>query len=60
MSEVKQSKDLNLDPEKLKTSIKGILDHLVDLTVEVVMGGNPKKDEKETTNEDNDTSKTEK
>lgn len=59
MSEVKESKDLNIDPEKLKTSIKGILDHLVDLTVEVVMGG-PKKDEKETTNEDNDTSKTEK
>ena len=59
MSEVKESKDLNIDPEKLKTSIKGILDHLVDLTVEDVMGG-PKKDEKETTNEDNDTSKTEK
>ena len=55
MSEVKQSKDLNLDPEKLKTSIKGILDHVVDLTVEVIMGG---KDKEETTNEDNDSSKT--
>ena len=57
MSEVKKSKDLNLDPEKLKTAIKGILDHVVDLTVEVVMGGNPDKEKEETTNEDDDTSK---
>ena len=56
MSEVKNNKDLNLDPEVLKTSIKGILDHVVDLTVEVIMRGKGTTPKEEKTNE-NDTSK---
>ena len=55
MSEVKNTKDLDLAPEVLKTSIKGILDHVVDLTVEVIMRGKGSRKE-EKTNE-NDASK---
>ena len=33
------TKGSNPDPEKLKQSIKGILDHVVDLTVELMLGG---------------------
>ena len=56
MSETVTSKDHNPDPEKLKESIKGILDHVVDLTVELLMGGKLPAGEKK--NDDDETTDT--
>ena len=43
-------KTTQVDPEKIKSAIKGIVDHIVDLALEFVMPNEPDKEEKD--NED--------